>query len=80
MKKIVLLSILLTSFAYQASQIDMLFDACNKNKGTACYELGLLYEEGIGFDANISQATFYFHKACELQSDEACNALDRISQ
>ena len=58
-------------------EIKHMVNACdNKSMPTACYELGLLYEQGLGVkqDKNISQ--IYFKKACELHFQKACDHLD----
>ena len=78
MKFITLLS--LFTLMLSASQVTMLFDACADNHEAACYEIGMLYEEGIGLEQNLSKAEKFYKKACHLQSDEACQALDHIQK
>ena len=61
-----------------ASQIDMLTKACQEEHGAACYELGLIYQEGIGVDQNLSKAKTYFNKSCDLNTHVGCDAAEKI--
>ena len=61
-----------------ASQIDMLTKACQEEHGAACYELGLIYQEGIGVDQNLSKAKTYFNKSCDLNTLVGCDAAEKI--
>lgn len=65
-----------TLFA-QVSQISMLTEACENHHATACYELGLLHEAGIGVESNQTKAKIYYTQACESNVNEACHALDK---
>jgi len=79
MKKIFLLLFILLNSGV-ASQIDMLQEACQSEKAAACYELGLLYEKGIGLEQNSTKAKAYYQYACESDVDEACKHLTDIKK
>jgi len=63
-----------------SSQIDMLLTACQNKKAPACSEIATLYNEGIGFEQNTTQAKYYYEKACELGDDIACQRLDTFKK
>lgn len=71
----IMISFILSMSILLSSQIDILLDACQKNNTAACEELGLLYNEGIGFEQNSSKAKIFFKKACEYGKDTACEKL-----
>jgi len=79
MKRLVFVVFIFFSIFSDASQIIMLREACENGHSAACYELGLLHEEGIGLEQNLTQARKYYLKSCNDQIDEACYALDRIT-
>ena len=76
MKNILIISLL--SITLFGSQIDMLEKACQSKSAEACYEIALLYTEGIGFEQNTTQAKYYYQMACNYGSNEACIKLDNI--
>jgi len=80
MKNIFLLFLLTSTLFSSVNQITMLQEACQNNHPSACYELGLLYEEGIGIDKNETTAKSYYTHACDNTIHEACNALDRMTK
>ena len=79
MKKIFIFIFLVFTFLF-SSQIDMLLTACQDKKAAACSEIATLYNEGIGFDQNTSQAKHYYEKACELGEDASCQKLDTFKK
>ena len=52
--------------------------ACSKKVATACYEFGLLYEEGIGVKSDIGKAKEYYMQACNNGFDKACKRYKRL--
>lgn len=48
---------------------------CELKEGTACNNLGVLYENGRGVKQNFSKAAEYYKKGCELNFGKACNNL-----
>ena len=49
--------------------------ACDLNYGVGCYNLGLVYLNGLGVNKNKSSAKTYFDKACSLGRQEACDEI-----
>ena len=52
--------------------------ACDRKVATACYEFGLLYEEGIGVKSDIGKAKEYYMKACDNGFDKACKRYKKL--
>jgi TPR repeat protein len=52
--------------------------ACDNKMPTACYEFGLLYEDGIGVEKNKDKAKAYYLQACEYGFDIACKKFEAI--
>ena len=52
--------------------VDLYTKACNAKDGEACYELGVLYDEGdhVAFDA--TRSADFFRRACTLGFARAC--------
>lgn len=76
-----LISLFISTLLFSnVSQISMLQKACENHHASACYELGLLHEEGIGVDKNETKAKVYYIQACTNNFNEACQALDRINK
>ena len=62
-------------------EVKHMVDACvNKAMPTACYELGILYEKGLGVPLDSNQSQAYYKKACELQFDKACEKVKKEKQ
>lgn len=78
----VYLAILATVFVYGYTkavhpEIKHMVNACdNKAMPTACYELGKLYEEGLGVDKDLNRSKVYYKKACNLDFQRACSTLE----
>ena len=79
MKNIFFFLFISTALFSNVSQVSMLQEACKNHHASACYELGLLHEEGIGVDKNKTKAKVYYIQACNNNVNEACQALDRIT-
>jgi TPR repeat protein len=75
MQKYIWVAIFTTALGI-SSEITEMQKACERKMPTACYELGQLYEEGLGVDKNISVSKSYFQKACEYGYDKGCKHLD----
>lgn len=76
MKKILEIYICSSIFMF-ASEFSAMQKACEKKMATACYELGLVYENGFSGDKNTTKAKLYYMDACQYGYDKACNALDK---
>ena len=63
-----------------ASEFSAMEKACDRKVATACYELGSLYEEGLGVEANSTKAKEYYNKACENEFDKACLSIENIGK
>ena len=72
----ILLTLLSTSVVLLASQIEMLEHSCHEGHASACYELGLLYDEGIGFEQNSTKAKRYYQTSCNYGLEEGCKKID----
>ena len=76
MKIYVFLIVLITS-CFPGELVEMQ-KACDRKMPTACYEFGILYEEGLGVDKNISKSIDYYRKACDYGYDKACQNLEKL--
>ena len=74
-----LLCTLLWSSNTVSYEMQNVMHACDNNISSACFELGELYREGFGVDANLSKAKQYYRKACDLGFDEGCKTLNRLN-
>jgi TPR repeat protein len=52
--------------------------ACQRHVATACYEFGILYEEGIGVKKDIEKAKAYYSQACKDGYDKACTNAKKL--
>jgi len=52
--------------------------ACDNKMPTACYEFGLLYEQGLGVEKDANKAKTYYLQACEYGFDKACQKFEAI--
>ena len=57
-----------------SSEFSTMQKACENKMPTACYELGLVYEKGLGADQNTTKAKAYYIEACQQGYDKACEA------
>ena len=55
--------------------IDALLITAKRNDTTALFQLGLLFQEGIGVPRNFKQAAFYFEAAAKNGHTEAMNSI-----
>ena len=53
---------------------------CNLNEGIACYNLGILYEAGIGVRQNKSKAKEFFGKLCDLGDQQGCDNYRKLNE
>jgi hypothetical protein len=79
MKKIFLLPLFLI-LCSSASELDAMKKACENHVATACYELGILSQQGLAIPQDEKQAKAYFLKACNNGYDEACTQYDEIGE
>ena len=73
MKKIIFIVVLVYTNSF-TSELSIIQQACDNKIATACYELGLLYEKGIGTKKNLTKAKDYYIKACQNGYDKACDS------
>ena len=65
MKYILLLTVLLTSTAFAAPDLDKNMAAAEQGNANAQFNLGLMYSEGIGVPENDAEAVKWYRKAAE---------------
>jgi TPR repeat protein len=63
--------------ADESSEVGYYKDACHRGDATACFELGYLYENGMGMKQNKRQALYYYKKACDLKYQFGCESYVR---
>ena len=64
-----------------ASEFNTTKDMCDKSNGEKCYNLGDMYEKGIGVEKNIPKAIEAYRKGCETRHKytlDACSALGKL--
>jgi len=61
-----------------SASMKAMHSACQRHVATACYEFGILYEEGIGVKKDIKKAKAYYKQACEDGYDKACLSARRV--
>jgi TPR repeat protein len=71
MKYILLLTVLLTSTAFAAPDLDKNMAAAEQGNANAQFNLGLMYSEGIGVPENDAEAVKWYRKAAEQGHAEA---------
>lgn len=59
---------------YQGA-IELFEKACGEGQSAACYELGVVYRDGIGVAVSDRRAQSWFQLACQKGSVAACDAL-----
>jgi len=79
----IILCVLLYGYLYAQEkgtnlEIQAMKKACERNNSTACYELGILYENGMGVEQNSTKVINYYSKACHGKLEKACHALKRF--
>jgi hypothetical protein len=52
--------------------------ACEGDSNTGCYNLGVKYLKGEGVRKDNSRALDLFGKACDLKSENGCNAYAKL--
>lgn len=79
MKKLSIIVFLLT-FNLFATELEHMYNACeNKKMATACFKLGILFEQGLGLQKDLNLAKAYYKKSCQLNYSDACSALKKIN-
>jgi TPR repeat protein len=79
MKKIFLLPLFLI-LSSSASELDSMKKACEKHVASACYELGILSQQGLARYQDKEQAKAYLLKACNNGFDKACQKYDELGE
>lgn len=59
-------------FKRTTKQTDVPQDACERRTREACYEIGIVYELGIGVPINLARAKRYYKAACAYGYEFAC--------
>ena len=54
--------------------------ACSLLDGAACYNAGLMYEEGKGSKKNIDKAKTFYDRACYFKSEKGCQKYKSLSK
>jgi len=63
-----------------ASELTEMQNACKQSIAEACYELAMIYSGKDGLKPNPKKLKKYYDKACNLDHDKACLALDKLIQ
>lgn len=64
--------------AEESSEVEYYKKACDSGDATACFELGYLFENGMGMSQNKREALLYYQKACDLKYQFGCESLVRL--
>lgn len=64
----------------ESSDVRAYKEACESGDPIACFELGYLYENGMGMRQDKSAALKYYTKACDLKYQFACEATVRVQK
>jgi TPR repeat protein len=72
--------VLMATGAMATTELAHMLNACETKKiPTACYKLGIFFEEGMGgIRADLDQARLFYAKACALEYADACDALESL--
>ena len=62
-----------------ASGLTATQNACERGVSEACFGLGVMYSEENGLKIDIKKAKSYYTKACNLNEDRACMALEVLN-
>jgi TPR repeat protein len=60
-----------------ASELEHTKNACASGVAAACFQLGLLYEQGIGVPIDKEKAKLFFVRSCDNGFDTACLRLEQ---
>lgn len=66
--------------AEESSEVKVYKKACESGDPLACFELGYLYENGMGMRQDKGNALKYYTKACNLKYQFACEATVRVQK
>ena len=80
LKKLLYIGLFFAAMAYseEIKEVTKMKEACSREMKGACYELGMLYEQGLRVEQNITTSMKYYDKACRLGYEKACQSLDRL--
>ena len=74
----VCLFFLTAAHTQEIKKVTKMKEACTREMKGACYELGVLYENGWKVEQNVTMAMDYYRKACDLDYDDACDRLEKL--
>ena len=79
-KKLTYIGLCFVVMAYsgEIKEIAKMKEAWSREMKGACYELGMLYEQGLSAEQNITISMKYYDKACSLGYEKACQSFDRL--
>jgi len=60
-----------------ASELTAMQSACDRGVAEACHDLGLVYNGSNGLEADIEKEKDYLTQGCDLDSDRACEELEK---
>lgn len=66
--------------AEESSEVTAYKHACKSGDAVACFELGYLYENGMGMKPDTKEALKYYKKSCEQKYQFACEATVRVQK
>lgn len=76
MKKLLLILILsFNMFACTGQSALDVLKACYSGNGELCYELGYMYDQGVGVEQDFDNAAEYYEKSCNLYYGLGCDGI-----
>ena len=81
MKKVIVSIIVLFGFTEMlfSGTVDDYGQSCLDGDVERCYQLGMMYRDGVGIEKNAQEAKDFFEIACDLGSKQACFELKNKS-
>jgi len=77
MKKILIITTLLYGMIH-ASELTSMRVACDKKVAAACFQLALLYDEGLGLTKDSEKAKAYYLDACDYGYEKGCTYFENV--
>jgi len=77
--KVIYILIVIITINTNASELMILKKACNNKISEACFELSILYKNGLGVDKNQTLAKYYLVESCDYGYKQACATISDIN-
>ena len=75
MDKVLLIGLLVFSMFIHAEVVEDFTSECNKGDPTSCFELGVIYFEGLEIEEDYFKSMQYYSTACNAGKEIACHNL-----